>query len=147
MAEGVPHEEVIMQDDLHYGRLVQSLWQAGEGFILVEHDIAPWPGALQQMIDCPEPCCAYEYPTERVMRNALGCVKFDASVLRNNFSQSWHTIPWHQLDGAILPRLLMWYGVGRHFHTPAVAHARALRMDLDCFHTRCHRAGRSLCAS
>lgn len=74
---------VRMEDDLHYWRLLRELWWEGQSFIVVEHDILPWPGALQGLWECPEPWCAYPYYLSHDPRPtpALGCAKFGAALM------------------------------------------------------------------
>src|SRR5688500_11449270 len=58
--EGVKHQTVITEWPHSFGALIVSLWEKG-GFILVEHDIAPWPGALDFIRLCPNDLCVYRY--------------------------------------------------------------------------------------
>lgn len=44
-----------------YDRLIRRLWSEGQPFVLVEHDILPWPGAVQQLWECDRPWCAFQY--------------------------------------------------------------------------------------
>jgi hypothetical protein len=48
-----------MTDDFSYGRYFRERWDEGKTFINVEHDTAFWPGALEEIWDCPEPLCIF----------------------------------------------------------------------------------------
>ena len=59
--EGIDVVVVVCRGDYGYGNLLADLWTTG-GFVLVEDDIAPWPGAIAELIDCPRSWCAFDYP-------------------------------------------------------------------------------------
>lgn len=53
----------VSHSDMAYFDLFEKLWSEKETFIIVEHDVVIWPGALHEMYDCPELFCAYQAPT------------------------------------------------------------------------------------
>ena len=61
----------------------QHRWEIGKGFVNLEHDVLPWPGALVEMWRCPEEWCTFAYGFgEHLGRSSyLGCVKFGASFI------------------------------------------------------------------
>lgn len=76
-----PRLELCNQEDSYY-KLMVKLWAEHEQFITVEHDVMPWPGAIQQLWDCPEPWCGNTY----YMRGklgvvAFGCTKFSVELI------------------------------------------------------------------
>ena len=129
--EGREVVEVVMTDANHYGRLFTELWQAGEGFTLVEHDIVPWPGAIAELEACEQECCAFEYPNGTIHAEprsgwcaSLGCIKFATSLLKRvPYDPEWQNRGWDELDGAVFGTLQGQATV--HVHSPPVAHAKA----------------------
>lgn len=129
--EGLEVMEVVMYDYQHYGRMLTEQWQSGEGFVLVEEDIAPWPGAITELIECEHECCSFEYPNGDVTYEprsgwcqSLGCIKFsDSLVQRVPFGQEWASRGWNELDGAVFETL---HGqVEVHLHAPPLAHVKS----------------------
>jgi hypothetical protein len=147
--EGIPHSEEVLRDDFAYGKLFTRLWDEGEGFIIVEHDIVPWPGALQAMLDCTVEWCGYKYPyftnydpTDHLRffgSHGLGCVKFDDRLVQNypDLAQrgQWDKRDWQSLDGLIGKTIVAALSAGNiyswHEHTPPVAHVRAYMRPQD----------------
>lgn len=127
--EGLFFHAVVMEDDLHYGRLWADLWQRHESFVIVEHDVVPWPGALYMMMDCARHWCSYMYPAApHNLTDALGCIKVGVTLMDNypNLYQDylWAKTPWNQLDGKIIPALISTFVKDSHVHTPPVAHVK-----------------------
>lgn len=117
-----------MADRHHYARLFTELWQRGEGFVLVEHDVVPWPGAITDLKSCPRELCTFEYPSGGAWCRSLGCVKFsDSLVQRIPFDVEWQNRAWDELDGAVFATL---QEVEVHVHTPPVAHVKARTLVL-----------------
>src|SRR6184192_307902 len=52
----------VSGSDESYFDLVYQLWKEVETFVLVEHDIVPWPGAIRVIHDCEMPLCACPTP-------------------------------------------------------------------------------------
>jgi len=129
-AEGVKHTVYTMQSEYDYGELLRKCWLEQEGFIVVEHDIVPWPTALEQLDTCPCQYCGYNYPVAntRQMGAALGCTKFSTGLIRllPNLADYWHTCPWQHLDAEVI-RSVVWAVGSMHHHYPPVAHARRPR--------------------
>jgi hypothetical protein len=134
--EGLEVVEVVMNERHHYGRLFTELWQGGEGFTLVEHDIVPWPGAIAELEACPNECCAFEYPNGIIHAEprsgwcvSLGCIKFATSLLaRVPCDGEWQNRGWDELDGAVFATLQGEVEV--HVHGPPVAHVKARTLVL-----------------
>lgn len=141
-AEGIEFEVALCDDRFDYGRHLARLWAQGTGFIIVEWDIAPWPGALKCLWDCPEPHCHYLYPADAWMvgsyAGSLGCVKFSAELTRAHpdvpQKHRWPEISWEGLDGSVCLPVRERAG-GIHEHGPPVAHVRRpkpqYRVELD----------------
>ena len=105
-----------------YDRLFRRLWLEGEPFVIVEHDILPWPGALQAMWACEEPWCAHQYYVHGQLRSYLGCVKFDP-VKIGPIPLPDEPVLWSDLDLTII-RALSQRGHTGHLHGPAVVHLK-----------------------
>ena len=58
---------------------LQRCWTPPETFVNCEHDIVPWPGAIADLLACPQPWCAFGYlPYLDITTSApnLGLAKF-----------------------------------------------------------------------
>lgn len=108
--------------DYAYDRLLRRLWAEGEPFILVEHDILPWPGALLEMWECERAWCAFPYYIFGEMRTQLGCTKFDPAKL-GACPLPDEPIHWSRLDWAVITGLIE--RETGHLHGPAVTHLNA----------------------
>jgi hypothetical protein len=77
----VPAEWRRMKTDTSYAEYFNELWDLGEDFIIVEHDCFPWPGAIEELRDCPDVWCGFNtsLQTTKFSPRALGeCpVSFD----------------------------------------------------------------------
>lgn len=135
-AEGLEPMVTLLEHDDDYARMLQRLWREEQTFILVEHDVVPWPGALERLWDCEEMCCAYQYPlgSGGELGTGLGCLKLSTEFLRNRpyIATILTDSPWYRLDTLILPK------VQAHLHAPPVGHVRDPR-ESRCSHTECHR--------
>jgi hypothetical protein len=125
--EGVPYAEALCDDHLDYSVLLSDLWHAVEAFILVEHDIAPWPGALRELSECEEDACAFQYVNGGFPGGygfSLGCIKFTPEyIAAHPIGESLLGTRWQDLD----TRLWMIVDAQAvHLHSPGVAHAREI---------------------
>ena len=66
-----------------YAGILTTHWQTLSSFVNIEHDIAPWPGAIESLFTCNEPFCYYKYPSwpRGTMQSGIGCVKFGEELL------------------------------------------------------------------
>ncbi len=130
--EGVEVAEIRMRDYTNYGRVFTEQWHGGHGFIVVEEDVIPWPGALRQLDACEHEWCCFLFPNGMVtwdplsgFCDGLGCMKFaTALVSRVPASVEWQNRGWDALDGAVHATLIE-AGAVLHVHEPPVAHAKA----------------------
>lgn len=115
----------VSADETAYWRLMVHLWEAGETFIIVEHDIVVPPGALAAMWECPRDWCAHPYRMGSIVATALGCVKFGAGLLQRQPKAVSRILPehrgWNALDSMIIGTLLR-NGDSEHVHQPPVRH-------------------------
>lgn len=120
-----PTTRLVDDEGYTYGDMVAEAWNQG-GFVLVEHDIVPWWGAVRELWECEYDWCVFPYPQGAGMPDpALGCCKFSDDLV-NTYPRLQHdmkNVPWHQLQERILP--FLWNkGYQWHVHWPPVAHAR-----------------------
>jgi hypothetical protein len=118
-----------------YFNLWKELWDKGERFVLIEGDILPWPGAIQQVWDCPENWCGFPMYIHGFIQHSLGaCPKFSAELLaqtkgamdaaRDLTAMGIYSPPttWRGIDTRLM-YVLMRSGLhGAHLHGPAVTH-------------------------
>ena len=125
-AEGIDHETPVLTGMFGYWQLLTDLWSKSESFILLEHDVIPWPGSIQLLNDCPEGWCVHEYPYGEPSQLiwALGACKFSAEFIAR-YEVSVPQLRWEQLDH--FPRGILFKHLVKgspHIHEPAFAHAR-----------------------
>lgn len=116
-----------------YWKLLSGIWERGDSVVIVEHDVLPWPGAIEELVACPMPWCSYTYhrfvsPTRMGVGDyqGFGCCKFEKRLMKDNpavFSdmKDHH---WSQLDTQF--EYAMWTrNLRPHHHRPAVIHLPA----------------------
>jgi hypothetical protein len=129
LIEGYEVLEVQMSDPQHYGRLIRHMWDIGNGFVLVEDDVVPWPGAVQQLLDCEHDWCAFRHPRTNANPGSLclgfGCVRFSHALVRRHRVDTLDgSQRWDEVDGAVIG-VLDTAGETCHEHSPPVAHLKA----------------------
>lgn len=111
-----------------YFDLLSELWQAGQRFIVVEHDIVVWPGALSELEACTEGWCTLPYYCSvGWIEDGLGCTKFSARFIGENpdlLAEPFpaccsHTRNYCGLDRTIAHRMQE-LGIRPHVHKPGV---------------------------
>jgi len=124
--ERVKPECKLMEGEHDYYDLVKGLWEAGDPFIINEHDVIAWPGALKRLEDCPMPWCTFTYRSSAGwIKDGLGLVKFDPGNLPNIFAEEFTIKHWGNLDVQIARRLQSNL-VHPCTHTPAVTNLNPL---------------------
>lgn len=127
---GARLREIDPRDEAGYWKLLVDEWLTMPGdLVIVEHDMLPADGVVEEMEDCRRPWCTspYQvtvYPTN-IVRNGLGCVKF-AQRLKDRHPDLMHRLgdvagdglparSWRRLD-ARLTDLLHLLGYRSHTH-------------------------------
>ena len=131
-AEGVEYESALVDGDLDYSLLIADIWARGEGFALVEHDVAPWVGALSELASCEEDWCMFRYAKGGGLSRGVGCTKFSERLVREypDLPDAWRGTHWDMIDGAVgspVAAVLRAEAPERVlpcYHTPSLAHAR-----------------------
>lgn len=155
-ADDVDVTYVEMREDTSLYDFMVERWRARETFVMVEHDIVPWPGAIQGIWDCPEPYCARPYRILDYVMGCWGCTKFDASMMERWADliecagrREWPKLPhgrhWNSLDSRVGYELRArgYPELFGHQHFPAVMHLHSYGPDLRSGLEAC----RSLCAN
>ena len=114
-----PHYAYLKGDE-DYHDLIQRWWLDGEPFIINEHDIVAWPGAIAKIEECPSPWCTSLYRAGcGWLKIGLGLVKFDPLRLPNIWGEPFEDKHWRGLDTKIARRLEA-HGLTACCHKPAV---------------------------
>ena len=72
----------VSGSDESYWELWSGLWGARRTVIVVEHDIVPGEGMLEEMWDCQHNWCAARYQFEEMgLITGLGCVKMSEALM------------------------------------------------------------------
>lgn len=125
-AEGVPYSAHLTLGEWDYGSLWWSLWNEGRPFIVVEWDIAPWPGAIRTLDQCTSAWCTHRYPLHRTSDGAQITTSFGINKIRpiGPAPNAWLSTEWRLLDGLVVPVVRDRLG-DSHIHEPPVAHVKA----------------------
>ena len=117
-----------------YYWLLRGLWEAGDGFVVVEHDTILTPHAVSSLTRCPEPWCAWETFYGNGTTAGLGCAKFtpeftrafpDAMELVGKCADLEHPpMHWCRLDWWLGHKLLPARGYAQHVHSPPLRQFR-----------------------
>jgi len=120
-------EVVIAKDEYTYGEAFYKFWIQRERFINLEHDIVPWPGAIEQLWGCTQTLHLCTFGYQGAPEGSLGLTRFTTQII-NAFPWVCHYWPktkWNQMDGAVGDQLLP--NMSKHQHYPTVAHLTHLK--------------------
>jgi hypothetical protein len=116
-----------------YPELLADLWDAGQGVIMLEHDVVPYEDSLAAIASCPEPWCGYGYPDGggfKALGVNLGCTKLSSELMAA--TAEWGPLERKERRWGHCDIRLYWYafylGIKAHRHYPDVAH-RGTRHD------------------
>ncbi len=90
-----------------YAQYWRDQWTYGQPFINVEHDVVPWPGALEGLWSCIGAWCAYAYhhgeqhPTSGAGHPPAGCVKIGRGLIEATPSLWDDADGWLDMDGRL----------------------------------------------
>lgn len=102
-------------------------WSAGESIVVVEQDVLPADGVVEDMLSCPRPWCSspYRLGTGVWLDEGLGCTKFSAKLTARHpdlmarvgeiDDDGLPAKDWHRLDVRIA-RVLTQLGYKVHAH-------------------------------
>lgn len=124
--EGVECQEWICTHENDYGAYFAWHWRKRQPFVVVEWDVIPFPGAIRGLADCPEPWCVHEYPLQPgYLAHSLGIGKYRPT---GDPPHEWAETEWKYLDAEVVRICQQRLSPRPCVHTPAVAHARGLRL-------------------
>lgn len=124
--QGKRFEAVPMLDSEAYVRFFEERWAAAKTFVVVEHDVVVWPGAIEGLLSCSRDWCAYGYASDHDLEHDsfcafLGCVKISAGLIAA-VPQCWAEKPvrrWQDCD-CHLTTYARQRGLNVHMHRPHV---------------------------
>lgn len=120
---GLTPEVRVLDGEDGYRQLMLGVWRERKPVIIVEHDILPWPGAIEELIACPCLWGTYSYRCHGGIgiSHMLGCAKITAELI-DLLPDLWDSpVHWAKIDGHLF------FGAERagqqpHLHRPAVIH-------------------------
>ena len=124
---GLQVRYVPLKGDYAYGELLRDIWIKRDPVVIVEHDIVPWPGCVEELYGCPgEWCtCSYSYNGGLGISHMLGCAKL-STALMDALPNLWDD-PCHWAD---CDRRLFFSARDirkePHQHRPAVIHLKGI---------------------
>jgi hypothetical protein len=112
-----------LADEYAYGRLLESIWSAGESVVIIEQDVVPWHGAVEELYQCPGLWCSCTYRIHGGygIYHGLGCTKI-SSALMSLLPNLWkEPVRWDVADQRL------WFAARAirqepHPHRPPVIH-------------------------
>ena len=127
-----PHN--VAGGDSAYWGLFDSLWNTGETFCVVEHDVVVRSDTLNELDECPSDWCSFLVPYVGVEYAGLGCAKFTADLIarvpdalarvaENEGDEHHPPKHWCRLD-AWLQGVLESAGETKCVHGPPLEHLR-----------------------
>ncbi len=119
--ERVEHRVIVSEGPFGYGDNFADLWERGEPFIHLEHDIVPWPGAIDELAGCPESWCAFE----SIILGGRLSIGFGIGKHSPEGKAPCRGADWEHVETAIRSYLRE-HAIREHIHTPPVAHARRI---------------------
>lgn len=125
-ASGLAVEFVHMPDDDAYRRELRERWAIGQTFVIVEQDIVPWPGAIEELHSCMGLwcACAYKLFGGYGIFHSFGCAKFSAELIAKLPSVWDEPCHWSLLDQRFVFAAQA-IGETPHSHRPPVIHLGA----------------------
>ena len=125
--EGVEFKRLVCEGTLGYGEQLAMLWRSGEGFVLVENDVVPWPTCIDQLMVCPHPWCTHAYPSPPgQLHMSIGITKLTDEALGRTpmLPNAWRGEHWGLVDSKLIPALHAHFPL--HGHFPPVAHCKVM---------------------
>lgn len=130
-SDGIVAEYLATRGPTDYHDVLKRAWLAATGFIVVEQDIVPWPGAIAALEACPCEWGGYAYQLSTGYGAWLGCTKFSEALTRDHPAVfgAMEAMPefgtprryWGRLDTRLTAALEAG-GQRMHVHWPAVDH-------------------------
>jgi hypothetical protein len=124
---GLQVEYIPMGADTDYWELLCRLWSDGRTFVVIEHDILPWPTAIEELASCEHQWCTFQYHIGEAYAPLymLGCCKF-GDVIMKALPNAWRDVSnryWRGLDAQFCLEAML-KGYIPHLHQPPVIHLK-----------------------
>jgi hypothetical protein len=120
---GFDPQYVKLVGDDGYQRLMKCLWRDKQDVVIVEQDILPWPGAIEELIACECAWGTYTYRTNNAIgvSHMLGCAKLTAGLMQvtDGIWDQW--CRWSEIDQTLFFAAQNQL-IQPHLHRPAVIH-------------------------
>jgi hypothetical protein len=117
-----------------YQQYFKDRWDDGESFINIEHDCVPWGGSIDELENCPELWCCFDYSLpnhklrsleEEVNGIPLGLMKISGNMIKQ-LKGCWDKpVFWYQCD-IHLTKTALEHGLKVHQHYPSIINANAV---------------------
>lgn len=117
------HYRIDRDDQDGYRKFMAQRWERGETFVIIEHDILPWPGAVQELLACECVWGTYSYYTNGGIgvSHMLGCTKITNRLIAALPNIWKEPRVWYELDSHLMFTARE-IGIEPHLHRPAVIH-------------------------
>lgn len=128
------HEVDLSWDPLYgYSATLRTLWEGGQDWLVIEHDVEPTLEDIDKMDRCPELLCSAPYAHSghpatdlsgmKVAATSLGFTRITARARR--LCGDWPVPPgvtYHMLDSYLTSALVTRTGIWWHPHRPVTHH-------------------------
>jgi hypothetical protein len=127
--KGYDRETVLMVSNGSYLKYFQERWEEEESFINIEHDVVPWPGAIDELEHCQELWCGYCYKKFELGNEYFGCVRFSQELIKL-IPDVWNEREQYSKEYGNLDVHFSTYakkcGIKFHQHFPSVIHLKEI---------------------
>jgi len=135
----------VAGDNFAYWRLLRSVWDRGEGIVIIEHDIEPTKTAVDQALSCECEWGRSPYPWSITTTASFGFARFSAELLQATSGLLGdEPIHWGLLAWTIEPKLES-LGFKPHEHAPVGHHHWQTALPVE--RCNCGSWTRELCSS
>lgn len=128
MTPGAEFVELPADDPYAYWRLIVRLYEHGDDFCIVEHDIVISREQLDSLDECIEPWCAYGYKRGGAEMVALGVMRLKSWVMAQYPNllrlETPERVFFDQCDGTLYGKLRA-INLTVHRHSPDVGHEQS----------------------
>jgi len=123
MEQEIEYETFSVDGGAAYSHQLARIWREGEGFLLIEADLAPPPGAVEEICGCEHPWCSAPYISP-ILHISLGVLKLTTEAVQEtqDLPAVWEGEHWGTLDSKLIPSLLARQPL--HSHLPPWGHER-----------------------
>ena len=120
---------VEMENELSYWRLMCDIWAKHEDVVIVEHDVIPYPFAIEGMWDCQGSWCSVTYQSKKGygVYHMLGCTKLGTKLM-DELPDVWQnvaTTDYWTLDAQLCDAAQR-QGIIPHPHWPPCTHLHGM---------------------